>query len=340
VYDAVRAGQIQSRLIAQWQALSGAGPLNIDKFPARLMGIVNRPDLADKIGYGKGGSAGEGRFVFGLNELTTAGVCQGMNFTVIFEYTIKGGSCSSVKNWQQRWKDLDAHPRGSVTYNNLLEGLTLEFTEAGVNPAQLPNQTALTTLRTSERGMNGPDPWQLREFRPTSTGTLGLTTAAQTPIDSFNNSATLSQFLLNNETDILADRHVVPATYPTSATPFLGAIPQFSWPAFTNFWNADLTILTNPSETRRKFAVSTCNGCHSRETDTQGTHVGFFGHRPLGTEAHLSYFIVGTGPFLNTPITGEPIEYDDLAERSKKMSDILNTSCFKSLAFRRLPFAH
>ncbi len=340
VYDAVRAGQIQARVIASWQEMSGPGPLDIDKFPARLLGIVNRPDLADKIGYGKGGSAGEGRFVFGLTELSPTGVCQGMLFTVILEYTIKGGSCSSVKNWQQRWKNLDSHPVGSAAFNDLLEGLTLEFTEAGVNPGQLPNQSALTTLRTGERGLNGPDPWELREFRLTPAGLLGLTTAAQTPLDSFNNTATLSQFLLENENDILTDKHVVPATYPTSATPFLGATPHHHFPAVPVFWNANLAPLSNPSETRRKFAVSTCNGCHSRETDTHGTHVGNFGFRFINSSAHLSYFIVGTGPFLNTPITGEPIEYDDLKERAKKMSDILSNSCFHNLAFRRIPFAH
>jgi hypothetical protein len=49
---------------------------------------------------------------------------------------------------------------------------------------------------------------------------------------------------------------------------------------------------------------------------------------------------MGAGLFLNTPITGEPIEYDDLAEREKRISDLLTTSCLRKLAIKKFPFAH
>jgi len=53
-----------------------------------------------------------------------------------------------------------------------------------------------------------------------------------------------------------------------------------------------------------------------------------------------SDFLMGAGLFLNTPITGEPIEYDDLAEREKRISDLLTTSCLRKLAIKKFPFAH
>lgn len=344
VLDAARAANMQSRVIAAWQQLSGP-TLNVDKFPARLLGIVNRPDLADKVGYSATGTAGEGRFVFGLEETTPTG-CKGMQFTMILEYGIKGGSCSAVKNWHKRWKDLDLHPLGSAAYNAALEAITIDFTEAGVNPVQLPNQSALLTLRTGESGLSGVPgpayPWQFREFRLQADGQLGMTTIAQTPDDAFNNSSVLTQYLVANESDILSDKHLVPEKYPDALTSFLGARSDMAPYFHFNFWNADLTSLLNPSETRRKFSLATCDGCHDGETDTKFSHLGQLGHRSVSNGyTEQSYFLDGTNPQYIIPVTGEMHAYDDLAEREKKMSDILNQSCMELVAVKKpVAFVH
>lgn len=339
-----RGAQLQTRVIDSWQRLSGPA-LDIDKFPARLLAIVNRPDLADKIGYGAAGSAGEGRFVFGLLEKPDgAAACNSLPFTVIFEYGIKGGSCFAVKAWHRRWKDLDAHPIGSAAYNAALELITRDFTDHGSNPGQLPNQSSLNQLRTNENALNPT--WQLREFRlQGTTGLFDLVTVKQTPDDSFRNGTTgtpqVSSFIVANETSILGNRHVVPERFPTIIDRFLGAKSNVPFPPNTVFWNAPgLTAppLTDPTEARRKFSLATCNACHGGETNTFFTHIGSVGTRSPGSPAELSGFLTGIN--VTVPVTGGIHHYADLAEREIAMSNILTNSCFGLLGVRKIPFVH
>ena len=335
VFDAPRAVSMQS-LIADWQALSGA-TLNVDYFPARLLAIVNRPDLADKIGYSVGGSAGEARFVFGIGRINFQGNCEVGEFTVIFEYAIQGGSCSAVKAWHQRWKNLDQYGLGSGAYRAALAAITQDVTESGVQPGQLPNQSALSQLRTNDGMLVGK--WQLREYRlraandPAGPGTLGLSTVKQTPDAQFRQSSVLSAYLLANESDILKDQHVVPETFPTAAEPFLGAHIKLLEPEAGSTWFTNLSGLANPSETRRKFSLATCDACHNAETQTIFTHIGFHGGRPMGSAPQLSKFLTGTPP-MNGHV------YNDLKERRQRMSNILSASCFDLAAVKMLPMAH
>jgi hypothetical protein len=336
-----RGAQLQSRVINSWQALSPGGTFNVDFFPARLLAIVNRPDLADKIGYGTAGSAGEGRLVFGLIERSAPGSCNSLPFTVIFEFGIKGGSCTAVKSWHQRWKDLDALALGSPAYNAALELITRDFTDHGSNPAQLPNMSSLNQLRTNEIALGSP--WQLREFRLQGVGSsvppglLDLVTVKQTPDLSLNNTPTLLAYLTASEADILADKHVVPGRFPGVLDRFLGAKSDTPSPSF--FWSHPTpSTLADPAETRRKFSLNTCNGCHAGETGTFFTHIGSVGTRSPGSPAALSGFL--TGITMTVPVTGGSHTYNDLAERQAKMSDILTNSCFGLLGTRRLPFVH
>ena len=233
VTEPARAMRLQSLVVDNWRTLSPGGVFNVDYFPARLLAIVNRPDLADRIGYGTAGSAGEGRLVFGLvfhDPATNS--CTPMNFTVIFEYGIAAGSCMEVKAWHQRWKDLDQFTVGSAAYNQALEAITRAFTDRGSNPGQLPNMSSLSQLRTNELVLNVP--WQLREFRLHEDGLFDLVTVKQTPADQFNGSAILQTYLGINETNILNDQHVVPERFPTMLDPFLGAVAEAGVSTF--FW--------------------------------------------------------------------------------------------------------
>lgn len=349
-----RGNQLRARVIDSWQRLSGgpSAPLDIDKFPARLLAIVNRPDLADKIGYGVAGSAGEGRFVFGLLEKDSAGNCNSLPFTVIFEYGIAGGTCSAVKAWHQRWKDLDTFALGSTQYNDGLALIARDFTEHGTNPAQAPNQNSLNQLRTNEIALGSV--WQLREFRLQSSGAvppgvLDLVTVKQTPDDGFMNSATAASFIINNEADILGNKHKVPERFPTIFDPFLGAKSDVPFPPDNVFWNPPGLVtppMQDAPEARRKFSLNTCNACHGGETKTFFTHIGATGTRQPGQPADLSGFLTGidvtvTLPFTNTPLPGTwPRHYEDLAERQIAMNNILTNSCFALLGVRRIPFVH
>lgn len=351
VLDAARGMAVQTRIIDSWRRLSGAVTLDVDQFPARLLAIVNRPDLADKIGYGSAGSAGEGRFVFGLMEKPTpTASCFPLRFTVIFEYGIAGGSCPAVKAWHQRWKDLDMFALGSSQYNAALEQITRDFTDHGSNPSQFPNQSALNQLRTNEIALGSP--WQLREFRLQSNGAvppggLDLVTVKQTPDDGFRNGTTgtpvVGAYIVANETDILNGRHIVPERFPGLFNPFMGAKSEVESPPDQVFWNAPgLTIppmTTDPAEARRIFSLSTCNGCHGGETATVFTHIGSGGTRSPGTAAILSRFLTGFD-MTPVPVFGGTHHYEDLAERQAAMSTILTTSCFGLLGVRRIPFVH
>src|SRR5258705_161561 len=335
-----RAAALQTRIVDSWQRLSGV-TLDVDQFPARLLAIVNRPDLADKIGYGVAGSAGEGRFVFGLLEKSAGGGCFPLAFTVILEYGIAGGSCSAVKVWHQRWKDLDANPLGSTAYNDALATITHDFTEHGTKPSQLPNQSSLNQLLTNEIALDAV--WQLREFRLQSSGTLDLVTVKQTPDDGFRNgaigTATVAMYIVAHAAEIAAGKHLVPERFPGILNPFLGAKSDAPFGAF---WNAPgLTVppidpAVDPAEARRMFSLSTCNGCHTGETNTVFTHVSV---RNAGTAAVLSGFL--TGIDVTVPLPGATSHhYADLDDRQIAMNTILTTPCFILLGVRRIPFVH
>jgi hypothetical protein len=334
VYDETRRNRLQSIIIESWRSLSPA-TLSVDYFPARLLAIVNRPDLAGRIGDGAVGSAGEARFVFGLAIKDPSNLCNSLKFTMIFEYNIPASSCGEAKNWQQRWKDLDQLDTSSSAYKQALESITRAFTDHGSNPRQFPNASKLSQVRTNEGALG--DPWQLREFRLQESGLFDLVTVKQTPDMQFESHDPLGTYLTTKENDILGDRHVVPDRFPTVLNPWLGAIANTPFAGFS--WSAPhLDSLTNPAETRRKFSLSTCNGCHAGETVTSFTHIGSEGMRPMGAPAQISKFL--SGETVTVPVSRGTHHYEDIAERTKAMSDILSKSCFRLLGFRKLPFVH
>ena len=327
-----RAGALNAKVTNLWQALSG-GTLNIDFFPATLTAIVNRPDLAGNIGYGSSGSAGEGRFVFALHGQQSGavpGTCQAIPFTVIFEYGIDGGSCNAIKNWEQRWRDLDTFALGSAAYNVALENITRDFTDFGA-----ARKGSLSQLRTNENALDSL--WQLLEFRQNGTGDLDLTTVKQTPALSINNTMALQSYLEANESNILMGRHVVPDTLLAS---------QANTP-FGVFWNNPTTGSLNPAtanDVRHKFSLNTCNGCHAGETNTFFTHIGTsfaatLGHRFPGTEVNLSGFL--TGMSMPDPLdSGTTRTFGDLSARENAMSNILERSCIGLAAASLRTFVH
>lgn len=327
-----RHQQLQ-HFIDGWRRLSPEGMLDIEYFPARLLAIVNRPDLADD--FGASGSAGEGRLIFGLILKRENGDCKPLSFTVVVEYDIPASSCMEVKAWQRRWKDLDQID-DTDDYNLALESVTRAFTDHGSNPSQLPNASSLAQLRTNEDVLGSG--WQMREFRLQETGLLDLVTVKQTPANELNGHETLGDYFGIDEADILADRHDVPTRFPDDLEPFLGAVSNTTFDGY--FWSApNLEGLTDQAETRRKFSLATCNGCHGGETGTPFTHVGHKGKRDMGDSAWLSGFL--RGETVTVPMSGGATRrYEVLTEREIDMSELLSRPCFRLLGLERSHFVH
>ena len=113
-FVAAPRSNILARVLNPWPR-TASGKLDLDKSPFRLAAIVNRTDLSENLVYGSG-SAGEGRFVFGVRDANAAS-CQFFRFSVIFEYGVEKNGCSGLKDWAQQWKALATHTLGSPEYN-------------------------------------------------------------------------------------------------------------------------------------------------------------------------------------------------------------------------------
>jgi hypothetical protein len=273
------------------------GKLDLEAAPLRLLAIVNRIDVR-LLGQG---NAGEGRFVFGV--LDRFGFQ--LEATVILEYFLPATTEADVLAWAKAWQDLGALPVPSEAYNTALQALAARFAGRGVMPGR-PNGSALAQLRTNEIAFGGGAEWELREFTLDAAGKLRPDTIKLTPHrPTFDRTPTLAEFINENEAAILQERHDVPLEFRGQR--FLsGAVfnPLDSWSA---------PGIRNP-EARHKFALNTCNGCHS----SQETNTGFLMITPRGPgqEAGLSPFLTGTVTF--DPVTG-PRTLNDLARRNRDM---------------------
>jgi hypothetical protein len=349
-------------LIADWRAASGGpgSPLNLSIAPFRLLAINPRIDLRTTTGggggYGATGSgnfldAGEARFTFGVvlpasytaskaaffNEqiIPPAGNnCHATPFSVIFEYRVPKCHCEDVREWARQWRRLNLFVPGSANYNGLLERLTRVFIDASRNPTR-PSRSAIGQTRTNEIAMTqGPPPfdWEIREFqlRMMPSSFLLETTTADSPHDSFNNTNTFGNFVLDTINGVAGP--AVPLFYPLgSGQNFLGANPIS--PNLNTFWNAPNLNVANPPEDQGRHLASlgTCNGCHNRETNTIFVHID---PNTPGLPAGLSLFLTGTVPPVTDPAgSGTVREFDDLARRELDINAVARMICGH---FRRL----
>jgi hypothetical protein len=281
------------------------GKLDLSQPPLVLQAIVNRFDLRDL----SKGDAGEGRFVFAFVQDFGFGKFP-FQATIILEYKLPASTPAEVKGWADAWHALGALTMGSPEYNAALEAITERFARRGARPGHV-NGSAINAVRTNEIdfGINGI--WQLREFELGAGGRLEPSTVKLTPDLTFNGTDTLAQYVNANEASIIAETHTVP-------TQFAGA-PFATGTVFNDFftrWSSP--GITNP-EARFHFALNTCNGCHSIETN-----VSFLQIQPRGPggEAGLSPFLTGTQAF--DPFSGTFRAFGDLARRA---SDLRAVEC-------------
>lgn len=351
-------------ILAKWEAVSGGpnAPLDMAKAPFRLLAIVNRLDLRGNVTYGGGKgdpcepacNGGEGRFVFCFcdreidggsggygngnpNGGGTAGGDPipggaGNEFLVIMEYCVPKNDCRSLHAYAQQWANLQCIPFGPV-YNAALQNITDQF--AGLNAAPgRPNNSALNQLRTNENLLNAT--WELREFaifkNDSDAGHLRPVTVKQTPREDSDATAFLQNYITT--TVPAPPSHKVPLEWNQvpggPLAPFLGGravMMPISLTSGSNAWAT--TGFTAPNMVRHQFALNTCNGCHSTETNTRFTHVGC---RLPNQQAPLSGFLVGDGaggPLLvNVP--GSPAGvagFFDLQRREQDLIGFLLTPC-------------
>lgn len=296
-FSAPARSQIGPLLLDAWPRTAN-GQLDLDRSPLTLNAIVNRIDLRDL----DEGNAGEGRFVFGVNEPNATFPLQ---FTLIMEFKLPAQTEEDVLQWAELWHGLGEMPFPSEQYNAALQVVTDRFAGRGSLP-QGVNGSALSQLRTNEIALAGF--WELREFVLSSgSGALAPSPVGVTPDLSFNNSPLLAQFINENEDVILTERHLVPELFE-----------GINFQAATSFnlqpiWDAP--GINNP-EARHKFALNTCSGCHGPEAGI--TNFLQVEPRRVGEVARLSGFLTGTT--VTDPISGVRREIDDLERRRQDLA--------------------
>lgn len=282
-------------LIQNWPKRDNS--LDLTRAPFRLLAIVNRFDLR------KSGDAGEGRFVFGVVDPNG----RPLQFTVILEYKLPAPTSAAVRSWARDWHALSTLALGSAAYRDQLQRVTDRFAKRDAAPGRV-NGSAISQVRTNEIALASP--WELREFRLTTTGQLRSATAALTPQDELNNSPALAQFINQNAAAIKAQLHTVPLSF--LGAPFrAGAVENRG----DDFWNAP--GITDPLA-RHRFSLNTCDGCHGGETRTAFLHVF---PRESDQVAALSAFMTGTSA--PDPVTGVLRTLNDLGRRASDLRSFL-----------------
>jgi hypothetical protein len=291
---------IQQQVIDPWPK-TPTGALDLKQAPLRLGAIVNRLDVRN-LDQGK---AGEGRFVFGVNDQFG----NPLQFTLIVEYNLPATTDADVMTWANRWHGLSSHPFPSEEYNAALQTLTSQFTGRNTTPGQ-PNGSSLAQLRTNEIALSFE--WELREFHLSpATGFLQEAGVSLTPDLGLDGAPTVGDFVNQNQAAILTQIFNVPSTF--EGGPFLGGS---SLNPFT-FWSAP-NIVDN--DARQLFSLNTCNGCHGQETGTAFLQIA---PRFPGQEAQLSGFL--TGITVPDPVSGVPRSFGDLVARKADLTSLVCT---------------
>jgi hypothetical protein len=289
-----KRAQIRKLVIEPWMKKDNGGQtvpdeswkVNFANAPFRLLAIVNRLDLMRETTTSVA-NAGEGRFVFGV--LGPAG--EALPFTVIFEFEQLATTREQLRGWAQQWHALGT--TGSApfdeTYKAALQVITDRFSGSNAAPNK-PNGSALNQLRTNEIALVIPENvsrgWELREFH-IANGLLTPATTRQSPSNSFQNNAVLTEFINVNEAAIIDGTFEILPTF--KGQPFLAASSIIAPPVTGFRWIAPPTV--NNNEARFKVAFGSCNGCHHMETAT--TNFVHVDNRAATSEAALSKFLTG-----------------------------------------------
>lgn len=347
-----RAG-IRTMVINPWRIKSNCLPdkkwdedkcnLLPEHAPFRLLAIVNRMDLrpgADDLQSGYNSSndkdqAGEGRFVFGFVDTQGSPLAA----TMIVEYKLPTSVNRTRAIWANQWISLNSKLPGNGIgqFNQSLQTITDGFVSKNVFLGKPNFGSALSTVRTDEKAFGTK--WSLREFKFGCTGICDINNRLlvpspvnMTPDNKFENLQPLYDFLNANGEAIRNGQHDVPLTW--QGIPFLAG-ESISNPIVNNSiqWGKDLSkfsdIQTNNFDTRRKFALPTCNGCHYFETNN-GLNQHII-NRKKGFMSTVSGFIDPSQQPWDVPGLFEDLNVDpelphQFNEPRRRMCELVNTA--------------
>ncbi|MFO0575829.1 MAG: hypothetical protein U1A78_17670 [Polyangia bacterium] len=330
--------------------------LDFEQAPFVLLSVVNRSDLHTQGTGGYGGDgpvAGELRFIFALAGFSPAPLrtpplevdrSKREEGEIIAEFGIPTDRDDAV-GWARRFHALTPMGLGSAAYRDALQKLTDDVLATGPQlRTPRANGSTLRRLRTGEHvGMVSE--MEFREFAldcpPADAACLALRNTmrlqpiapTQQPHEKYNGvaamPAVLQDYLTKSYQQILTEQHTVPATYR-----FGGKTENFQAGAGVSeygvnsiLWNAGalpaIPTVQERADTRRLFALSTCTGCHLRETKPAdmmaGTLDGFF-VKPSGK---LAPFLLNRIS-VSDPMTFKTVDYDEPLRRQCEMQSILN----------------
>jgi len=322
-------------VLKPWEKASEGGHLDMSKAPFRLLAIVFRIDVLTRPRtFPDLKPAGQFRMVYGL--LDKDG--NPTPFTIIFEYLLEADDeCQDVLDWAHRIHALSSYEFGPE-YNAALQNITDRIITPGAWPDVLLNGSALFAIRTNESFLGTP--WEMRSFAlalpeddddEDDDGSGGGNQKPKarldhqfnmlTPAAHFQGSQTLHDFLLEFAPMIFSGRLLYPLSY--QGKPFLAGVAQNR---LDLGWQGPEPVCTATSPVlQRVFSLTTCQGCHGKDTQTPFLHVA---PREAGQPSQLSQFM--TGPLYrvrdncNVVLRVSP----DLDDRRSFQCNLLNTlSC-------------
>ncbi|HWZ90346.1 MAG TPA: hypothetical protein VNW92_15895, partial [Polyangiaceae bacterium] len=321
--------QVQQTILDQFQ-IAGSSPRRFDlsKAPFQLIAVANRLDLRSST------NAGEGRFVFGLQE-SSANPQFGLNtMTMIFEFKLPfTATLNTAQKWAAKWHELDAlDPATSPdAFNSKLQEITDIFSARGAMPSQ-PNGSAISQIRSNEIALGSV--WEMREFNMSSSGLMAPATTKNSPNhDTINNSTALANFLNQTPALNVSDSSFFSVNMPTS----FGGAPFLGGKALENFIPAPLDqqpdAWSSGTETDRNsirmdnFGLLTCSGCHL--TNKPANDIQFYQVSPTASTVNQSTGINdGTGRLSQFMTIGDPSKGTRRpSELTRRSVDMANVFC-------------
>ena len=244
-----------AKLHHSWRQYSPEGDLN--HAPFRLLAVVFRPDLArdEK-------SGGEVRLVFcGYDESGLP-----LDFYAIFEFGVWVAGPHELKAWTKEWARLSQSPTNA--------GAVRLLVEKAISKSR--SRRLRMNINVNENG-----DWHFLQFDAKSDGTLvPAANLTASPQEALGCSQKLTKWIVARKKTYFKEAPPVALEFGKDLA------AQDLHYTDSLFW----TPLSLDDGLRARFAISTCNGCHSTETKAPFAHVG---KRAVGSDPELSGFLKG-----------------------------------------------
>jgi hypothetical protein len=234
---------------------------DLNNTPFRLLAVNTRFDLANFAAN----KVGEARLTYGLKDANP-------NFTMIFEFNMKGSDRNAQIAWMKRWHQLSNMDQSATAFVDTLVNIVRAFSNA-------PKE--LSQLRTNE--FLSDSFWELREFNIGTDGLFHEVTRKSSPTTELNGNPLLTAYVDAHGAEI--ENGIIRADF--NGTNIIAGNALYG----ANFkWKAPV----NASESQKKsFDVLnflSCVGCHGGTfANTKFTHIK---PRAEGAASQLSPFLL------------------------------------------------